>query len=334
MNAFTLPETHQISVFSLDSGRFLLERVCQHLGVAPGRHEERTFADGEHKIRPLQSVRGRDVYVVQSLFHGEDLPVDSTVIRTLFFLGAVRDAGASRVTLVAPYLCYSRKDRRTKPRDPVSLRYLATLFESLGLDRIVTMDVHNPAAYDNAFRIPAEHLTAAPQFVDAVWPLVGDRDVVVVSPDTGGVKRAEVFRQALEQTLDRPVELVFIEKFRSEGEVWGGTVVGEVKGRVVIVIDDLISSGTTLIGAAQACRDQGAQAVYAAVTHGLFSADADQKLQASAIERLFVLDTVPPTRPGRAGVGPRVEVLACAPLLAAAIARLHTSGSSVEGVVA
>ena len=167
MNEPTLPADHSVAVFSLDTGRALLERVCQHLGVDPGQHEERTFEDGEHKIRPLQSVRGRDVYFVQSLYSDSNLSVDSKVLRTLFFLAAARDAGAARVTLVAPYLSYARKDRRTKPRDPVTIRYLATLFESVGLDRIVTMDVHNRAAYDNAFRIPAEHLTAAPRFVEA-----------------------------------------------------------------------------------------------------------------------------------------------------------------------
>jgi len=330
MNEPTLPTDHNVAVFSLDTGHALLERVCQHLGIEPGRHEERTFEDGEHKIRPLQSVRGRDVYFVQSLYSDNELSVDSKVLRTLFFLSAVRDAGAARVTLVAPYLGYARKDRRTKPRDPVTIRYLATLFESVGLDRIVTMDVHNRAAYDNAFRIPAEHLTAAPRFVETALSRLDRRNVVVVSPDAGGVKRAEILRQALEQRLDRAVELVFIEKFRSEGVVWGGTVVGDVKDRVVLIVDDLISSGTTIVGAADACHERGAQTVYAAVTHGLFSANASQKLRASAIKRLFILDTLPPTRLDPAVLDQQVEVLPCAPALADAIRRLHTNESIVE----
>lgn len=325
-----LSSDHRAAVFSLESGRPLLERVCRHLGVEPGDHEERDFEDGEHKIRPLQSVRGRDVYLVQSLYSDPGLSVNDKVLRALFFLSALRDAGAERVTVLAPYLCYARKDRRTKPRDPVSIRYLATLFEAVGLDRIVTIDVHNPSAYENAFRIPAEHLTAAPLFVDAFVPLIGDRDAVVVSPDAGGVKRAERFRQALDERLDRSVELTFIEKFRSEGVVWGGTVVGAVEDRVAIILDDLISSGTTLAGAAEACHERGAHAAYAAVTHGVFSSEAAQVLDDSEIDRLFILDTLPPDRLDAEVREQRVDVLECAPLLAAAIHRLHTDGSIVE----
>lgn len=324
MEMTVLPDDHCASLFSLESGHALLKRVCDRLGVPPGRHEERTFEDGEQKIRPLESVRDRDVYFVQSLYSDEDESVNDKILRTLFFLGAARDAGAERLTLVAPYLSYARKDRRTKPRDPVSIRYLATILESIGLDRIVTVDVHNPAAYENAFRIPATHLTAAPLFVDVAVPLIGDHEVVVVSPDAGGAKRAESFRQLLEEELDRTVDLVFIEKFRSEGVVWGGAVVGDVDDRVAIIVDDLISGGTTLVGAARACRERGARAIYGAVTHGLFSADAQSKMGESALERLFLVDTLPSDRVDHAHFGRRVQVLPCAPLVADAIHRLHT----------
>ncbi|PQJ35259.1 ribose-phosphate pyrophosphokinase [Salinibacter sp. 10B] len=325
-----LPEDHHAAVFSLDSGRRLRDPICEHLGISPGKHEERTFDDGEHKIRPLQSVRDQDVYLVESLYSNNALSVNDKLVRTLFFLAAMRDAGAERVTLIAPYLCYARKDRRTKPRDSVSIRYLATVLESMGLDRVATMDVHNPAAYENAFRIPAEHLTAAPLFVDSVVPLIGDREVVVVSPDAGGAKRAEGFRQRLDERLGRSVPLVFIEKFRSEDAVWGGTVVGDVKNRVAILLDDLISSGTTLAEAATACREHGATAVYAAVTHGVFSSGANQTLDDPALERLVFLDTLPPARLAPNVRERRAEVLSCAPLLAGAIQRLHTGGSLVE----
>ena len=171
MTDLDLPTDSRVAVFSLDAGRSLLGRVCERLGVEPGTHEERTFEDGEHKIRPLQSVRGRDVYFVESLYGDDHLSVNDKILRVLFFLAAARDAGAARLTLVAPYLCYARKDRRTKPRDPVSLRYLATVIESLGVDRVVTVDVHNPAAYENAFRIPALQVQAAPLCVEALRPV-------------------------------------------------------------------------------------------------------------------------------------------------------------------
>lgn len=326
MAEIVLPDTHSIALFSLDSGQSLLHRVCGHLGVAPGRHEERTFEDGEHKIRPLESVRGRDVFFVASLFSDGQLSVNDKVLRALFFLGAARDAGAARLTLVAPYLCYARKDRRTKPRDPVTLRYLATMVESVGVDRVVTVDVHNPSAYENAFRIPAVHLRAVPLFGEALHSRLGEQEVVVVSPDAGGVKRAEIFRQELEERLDHSVELVFIEKFRSEGVVWGGTVVGAVEGKVTIILDDLISSGTTLVDAAAACREREAAAVYAAATHGVFSADASRTLAESAVDRLYILDTLPTDRID-AEIRKRVEVLDCTPLLARAISGLHLDRS-------
>lgn len=320
----------KLALFSLSCGLPLLQRVCRRLGVLPGRHEERTFEDGEHKIRPLESVRGRDVYVLASLFGDPTLSVNDKLARVLFFLAALRDAGAARITAVAPYLCYARKDRRSKPRDPVTTRYVATLFESLGVDRMVVVDVHNPAAYQNSFRIPTVHLTAAPLLIDMLASRVGERDVVVVSPDAGGVKRADHFRELLEQQLERPVGFAIMAKFRSEGVVRSGAMVGEVEGRVAIIVDDLVASGTTLVRAATTCRTRGATAAYAAVTHGVFASAVTRSLEEAALERLVVTDTIPVDRLDPAIVRRRIDVIDCAPLLADAIGRLHAEQSVVE----
>jgi ribose-phosphate pyrophosphokinase len=303
--------------------------VGERLGIEPARHEERAFEDGEHKIRPLESVRGRDAFVVQSFASDADLSVNDKLVRVLTLVGALRDAGAQQITVVAPYLCYARKDVRTKPRDPVTTRYIAALFEAAGTTRVVTVDVHNPAAYENAFRIPAELLTARPVFVEAFVSIIGDRPVSVVSPDAGGLKRAERFREALERRLGREVPLGYLGKFRSEGLVRGGELAGDVEGRAAILIDDLISSGTTLARAAHVCRERGAPVVYAAATHGVFSEKADRVLTDSNLERIVLLDTLPPQN-----VGPelsrRLQVLDCAPLLASAIDRLHRGESLME----
>lgn len=319
-----------VCVFSLADGRPLAERIRARLGIAAGEHEERDFEDGEHKIRPLQSVRGRDVYVVQSVYGDDALTVNDRLVRLLFFLGALRDAGAERLTAVVPYLCYSRKDRRTKPRDPVTTRYVAELFEAVGTDRIVTVDVHNPVAFQNAFRIPTEHLSAVSAFAEMFRSLVGDRTVVVMSPDMGGAKRAERFRQLLERRLDRPVASAFLEKHRSEGRLRGGTVVGEVRESAVIILDDLIAGGSTLARAASACLASGAERVYAAATHGVFSSEANRVLGTSELERIAILDTVPPIRLDEELLRRRFQVLDCAPLLASAISRLHANGSLIE----
>ena len=330
----TTPARPPIALFSLASGAPLRERVARLLGVPAGEHEERAFEDGEHKIRPLEPVRGRDVYLIEALFgervsaraRGPALSVDDKLVRVLFFIGALRDAGARRITVVAPYLCYARKDRRTKPHDPVTIRYVAALFEASGADRMVALDVHNIAAFDNAFRIPSVRVSAAPTLVEAIAAHVAGREVSVVSPDAGGVKRADLFRALLERRLQRPVEFAALLKFRSEGVVRSGGLMGEVgalDGRVVVLVDDLIASGTTLVRAAAACQARGATQVYAVATHGVFSAGAEATLDTGEIERVLVTNSVTETARARPEfddfVARRVDVLDCAPLLAAAI---------------
>ncbi|HUW27984.1 MAG TPA: ribose-phosphate pyrophosphokinase [Sulfuriferula sp.] len=319
-----------LCLFALATSRPYGERVATALGVALCAHEEREFEDGEHKARPLENVRGKDVYVIQSLFGEPGMSANDKLVRLLFFIGALKDASAARVTAVCPYLAYARKDRRSKSRDPVSSRYVAQLFEALGTDRVLTLDVHNLAAYQNAFRIPAEHLEASGLFVAWFAARLQDEAIVVVSPDVGGVKRAEAFRQALGRALGRPVASAFMEKSRSEGVVSGAAVVGDVGGRTAIIIDDLISTGTTLARAATACKALGAKRVYAAASHGVFVGAAGQVLADPALEKVLVTDTIPPFRLPPALVGSRVEVLASAPLFAEAIRRLHSGGSLVE----
>ena len=319
----------EIRLFALGDGRGFGGEVAAALGVPLSGHEERQFEDGEHKARPLGNVRGRDVYVVESLYGEPGKSANDKFVRLLFFAGALKDASAARITIVAPYLCYARKDRKTKPRDPVTTRYVAQLMEAAGADRVVTVDVHNPAAYQNAFRIRSEHLEAKKLFVDHFTPLIGAEELVVVSPDVGGVKRAEAFREAMERRLARPVGRAFMEKYRSAGVVSGEALVGEVAGRTAIIIDDLISSGGTLARAAAACRSGGARRVHAAATHGLFNAQAGAVLSAAALDGLVVTDTVPPFRLD-AGARSRLRVVTVAPLVAEAVRRIHEGGSIVE----
>jgi ribose-phosphate pyrophosphokinase len=319
-----------LRIFAMDSGSGLGGAVATAAGVALSPHEERTFEDGEHKVRPLVSVRGSDVYVLDSLHGDERRSVHDKLCRLLFFVAAVRDAGAARVTVVAPYLAYGRKDRRTKPRDPVTTRYVATLMEAAGADVVVTLDVHNAAAYQNAFRVRAEHLEGQSLFVRHFVPLIADDPVAVVSPDSGGAKRADSLRRALATALGRDVNLVFLEKRRSEGVVSGAAVVGDVAERAVIILDDLISSGTTMARAARACRENGADRVWTAVTHGLFTAGAADVLAEAPLDSLVVVNTIPPSRLSGTPLSSRLVVLDAAPLIGEAIRRLHTGGSITE----
>jgi len=318
-------------LFALNATRELGARVAQALDTALGAHEEREFDDGEHKARPLDPVRGRDVYVLQSLHADGAQSVNDKLVRLLFFLGCLRDAGAARVTAVLPYLAYARKDAKTQPRDPVTTRYVAQLFEAVGVDRVVALEVHNPAAFQNAFRVRTEHLTTTRLFADHFTARLHDAArVAVVSPDAGGVKRAERLRQRLAQKLGRDVELGFLEKARAKGVLRGGRLVGDVEGAAVVILDDMIVTGGTLAHAAQACRAAGAARILAAAAHGLFAGDPATLLAAGEIESIVVTDSMPPFRIPPDVAARRLTVLPVAPLLAGAIRRLHTDGSLVK----
>ena len=311
-------------IFAPEATRDLGAAIAGALGAELAPHEEREFEDGEHKARPLISVRGRDVYLVQSLHGGPRASPNDKLCRLLFFAGALRDAGAERVTAAIPYLAYARKDRRTQTRDPITTRYVAQLIEAVGADRVVTVDVHNLAAFENAFRRPTVHLEARPLFVSHLLPLLRDRKVAVVSPDAGGTKRADRLRESLASALGTEIPLGFLEKRRSGGVVRGqDAVVGSVEDRSVVIVDDLVSTGTTLAGAAAACRAQGATSAYAVVTHGLFTGDAERALADAGFERLVITNTVPPFRLRPQTVDAHLAVLDVAPLLAEAIRRLH-----------
>ncbi len=323
-------QNHEIRFFALEASADLGDAVARRLGEPRARHEERRFEDGEHKARPMVRLQGADVFVLHSLYGNDGQSVNDKLCRLLFFLGAVRDAGADRVTAVVPYLCYARKDRRTKSRDPVTTRYVAALFEAVDIDRIVTVDVHNLAAYENAFRCRTEHLEARKLFASHFASRLDDQDAVVVSPDVGGIKRADRFRDTLALHLGRPVETAFMEKQRSGGVVSGDRLVGEVAGRSVILLDDLISTGTTLSRAALACRQAGAARVFAAAVHGLFLGEAANTLAHAQLDELVVTNTVPPFRLEGTPLGASLTVLDIAPLLAEAIRRLHTGGSLAE----
>ena len=337
---------NSLLLFALEHSHLLGNAIAQQLGLALTPHEERVFEDGEHKARPLQSVRGRSCFVLHSLYGEPSQSVNDKLTRLLFFIATLKDAAAKEVTAVVPYLAYARKDRKTQPRDPVTLRYLAQLFEAVGTDALLVLEVHNPAAFQNAFRCNTEALDCtslfAAKLVDQLGELshvqlgdlLGDRladaAVAVVSPDAGGVKRAALFRQKLAHSLGRSVTMGFVEKFRSAGVLSGELLVGEVSGRHVLLFDDLISSGQTLLRAARICHQQGATAVWALAAHGLFNADAESVLSDPMIERVFITDSVPLGLTAGSALANKLEVVSCAGLFAEAIRRCHEGGSIVE----
>ena len=259
-------------IFALDTDDAFAATLSASLDEPLAHHEDRAFEDGEHKLRPLVDPRGDDVYVVTSLYGGPNRSPHDKLCRLLMFVSTLRDHGARRVTAVVPYLAYARKDRRTKPFDPLTLRYVAQWVEAAGTDQLIVLEAHNVAALENAFRRPMLHLSAHSLFDPEIAEI--DREALVVaSPDAGGVKRAQLWRESLEHRLGRPVGFAMIDKRRSAGVVSSERlVVGDVAGAIVLLLDDLIASGETMQRAAWRCRDAGAgEASTRLQSHGTFA---------------------------------------------------------------
>jgi ribose-phosphate pyrophosphokinase len=312
-----------MQLFALSESRPFAERVATELGLGLSEIEERVFPDGEFQNRPLVSLRGRDVYVIQSLHAGPDVSLSDKLVRLLVLLATLRDNGAQRVTAVIPYLAFARQDRQVHPRDPLALRTLALLLEAAGADAVVTVDVHNIAAFQNAFRCQAINLEAAPDLVRKGIEIgVGD-PVAIVSPDLGGAKRAQRFGESLKSIRGESVSLAYVEKQRLDGELEGTQFAGDVQGAHVLIVDDMISTGSTIVRAAKACRERGASRIHAFATHGLFSGNAADKLMQAGLEKIVVSNSVPPFRLSGTPAEQLLDIVDVAPLFATAIRRLH-----------
>jgi ribose-phosphate pyrophosphokinase len=309
-------------LFSLEPECALAGALAAELRLAVSPHEERLFEDGERKLRPGVDPHGAHACVVAGLHGGPDRSPDDRLMRLLMFVATLRDHGAASVTAVVPYLAYARKDRRTQPFDPVASRYVAQLFEAVGTSCVVTLETHNLAAMQNAFRIPTVHVEGHLAFDEAADTWIGDRAVAVVSPDPGGVKRAQLWRERLERRLRRPVGFAMIDKRRSGGVVSGfDLVAGDVADATALLVDDLVASGGTVVRAASALRAAGAREVIAFAAHGLFVPPAAEVLADTAVSAVVVTDSVPPFRvPAGGALARKLRVVSAAPAIARALA--------------
>ena len=318
-------------LFALDASRAFGEAVSARLAIPLSAHEEREFEDGEHKARPLVSVRGRDVFVIHSLYGEPAQSANDKLVRLLFFIGALKDAAAgaghrrralSRLRAQGSQDA-SRATRSRRATSPACSRRSAPTAWSRSTCTISRRSrMRSAAAPRTSRRIRCSSPISR--------RCCATREVAVVSPDAGGIKRAEQFRNRLAAALRRPVGAAFAEKYRSAGVVSGEALVGDVDGKVAIIIDDLISAGTTIARAAQACREHGATRVLAAASHGLFAGAANAVLAASAVEQIVVTDSVPPLRVTDAGLRAKLVQVSTASLFAEAIRRIHGGGSIVE----
>lgn len=317
-------------LFLLEPEDAFSKELAAGLGVTAAPFEERRFDDGERKLRPLVDPRGSDAFVVQSLHDGPLASPQDKLLRLLMFAATLHDHGAERVSAVVPYLAYARQDRRTQPFEPLSLRLLAQLFEAAPIDQVLVLEVHDLGAFQNAFRCPTVHLDAYRALQAPALAGLADARLAVASPDPGGVKRAQLWREALQEQVARPVGFAMVDKRRSAGALSGtDLVVGDVAGSTVLLLDDLISSGGTLRHAAQCLHKAGADRVIACAAHGLFTAGAEEALADPHLHALVVTDSVPPFRlRAEAAVRSRLRLASAAPLFAQAIRDLHAAWRS------
>ncbi len=300
--------------------------VAKAGGFDLGAHEEREFEGGEHKARPLADVLGQDVFVLHSLNGEPGASANDKLLRLLFFVAACRDHGAARVTAIAPYLAYSRKDRLTKLQDPVTTRYVGQLFEAVRTDTVATLDVHNPAAFQNAFRCRTLHLSTEQLFAKEIASYATERPAAVVSPDPGGVKRAQLVREALQEETGRDVPFGLMEKRRSAGVVSGTHFAGDVEGCAVYIVDDMICGGGTTLRAAKAARAHGAAEIHAIATHGLLTHDAVTAFsERSLVDTIALTDSVTPDPAWARRLGDRYRSISCAPMIADVIGKEHAA---------
>ena len=307
-----------LKIFSGRAHPALAGEICQYLGIPVGQVTLFNFSDGENYCQIDENVRGADVFVVQPT----SSPVNDHVMELLILLDAFRRSSASRITAVMPYFGYARQDKKDKPRVPIAAKLMADLLTASGADRILTMDLHT-LQIQGFFNIPVDHLFAAPVLLDAIREMKVE-DLVIVSPDVGGVARARAIGKRLGASL------AIIDKRRSgpnETEVLN--VVGDVQGRDVLILDDIIDTAGTLVQAEEALRKQGARRTFAAAVHPVFSGPALERIRDSGLEALFVTNTIPVEDAMRRCE--KIRTLSVAPLLGEAIQRIH-EGASVSSL--
>lgn len=295
---------HQPLIFSGTSSKELTEKICKYLNLTPGLIDFRRFSDGEIWVKFMENIRGRDVFIVQSTH-----PPAENLMELLITIDAAKRASATRVTAVIPYFGYARQDRKDQPRVSITAKLVANLITVAGADRVITMDLH-AAQIQGFFDIPFDHLYASPAFTGIFKEKA--ENFVVVSPDMGGIKLARSYAKRLDAGL------VVIDKRRpkhNQAEVMN--IIGEVEGKNVLLVDDLIDTGGTFVSSIKALKEKGAKDIYGAITHPLLSGEAIERIKDSEIKKLYVTDSIPL----KSDAGGKIVVRSASGLFAEAIIR-------------
>ena len=304
----------EIRLFGGTSNPELTLEVCNYIGIQPGEILAKTFSDGEIQVELGENIRGRDVFVIQST----STPVNDNLMELLIIMDAMRRASAERVTAVVPYYGYSRQDRKVKPRVPISAKLVADLITAAGANRVVSMDLH-AGQIQGYFNIPVDNIFAAPILLKYIQNNLQDH-LVIISPDAGGVERARAFAKRLDASL------AIIDKRREAPNVSQAmNIIGEVKDKTAIILDDMVDTAGTLTQAAGALKEHGANKVYACCTHPVLSGPAIERINASPINSLIITNTIPLN--DKAKDCRKIVVLSIAELLGETIKRSHSSHS-------
>ncbi|MEW6375760.1 MAG: ribose-phosphate pyrophosphokinase [Thermodesulfobacteriota bacterium] len=302
-----------LRIFTGNSNPGLVHQISEKLKTPIGKSVVKSFSDGEINVEIDESVRGMDVFVIQSLCD----PINNNLMELLILIDALKRASAERITAVLPYYGYARQDRKVVPRAPISAKLVADLITTAGASRILTVDLH-AGQIQGFFNIPVDHLFAAPVLLDYLKQL--KNDVVIVSPDAGGVERARAYAKRMNTSL------AFIDKRREAPNVSQVmNIIGDVSGMVAVLVDDMVDTGGTLARAAYALAEEGAKAVYACCTHPVLSGQAVKILGVSPIQEIIVTDSIPLRE--EAKTSPKIKVLSISGLLAEAIRRIYEDES-------
>jgi ribose-phosphate pyrophosphokinase len=309
-----------LSIFTANANRPIAEEICKYVEIPLGRADVTHFSDGEIYVEINENVRGVNCFVVQSTC----TPVNQSLMELLIMIDALKRASAGSIVAVIPYFGYARQDRKTKPRTPITAKLVADLISAAGADRVVAMDLH-AGQIQGFFNIPFDHLYGMPVFLDELRHM-SLSDVVVVSPDAGGVERARAISKRLRGGM------AIIDKRRSAPNVSEVmNVVGDVKGKTAIIADDIIDTAGTLCNAARAVMDAGARTVMACASHPVFSGNAIELIEASPLTQVIVTNTIPLSEAGRASS--KIKLLSVARLLGEAVKRIH-HGDSISSLFA
>lgn len=306
-----------IVVFTGNSNLSLVDKICENLGIEKGACTVSTFSDGEISIDIGVSVRGKDVFVIQST----SSPVNDNLMELLILIDGLKRASAGRINAVIPYYGYARQDRKTKAREPITSKLVANLITEAGADRVVAMDLH-AGQIQGYFDIPVDHLTAVPYLARYFKDIVNEDDFVVVSPDLGGVTRTRKFANELN------LPIAIIEKRRPKANVSEVmNIIGDVEDKSVILVDDIADTAGTITKAADALKARGAKKVYGAATHGVLSGPAIERLKNSSLEKFVITDTI--ELPEEKKID-KIDIVSVSPIFASAIKRINTSQSVSE----